>query len=366
MTLPRLPRHFAWLAKVAELASMILGWIASLLRSRGLSTGQYEFEFPLTPMRSPCCRTASFGLISYMIMASLRQRSGPHRDHDAQSRSPIATVYLARIFKHVAQRPPAVRPQSLRLSAPRRRPRALGLTELGYHFIGGILRQNAGALCAVLAPTVNSYSGIGAPGRHGVFFLGAGVQFYGFQHSHQFGPRACRRRDAANRATRTAQSILSRRRARARGRLRGIREKIDPGDPNEDNLYTISEEERAAAQLDFLAADPAGGGAAFAADPLMRRRSGKDLCDEFVKYKTQDGTRSTSRSARGRSSATAICFRGRRSDGFRSVTLRCSRRFGASLEGRLPELWRLTLAAAPWPVHPSMGRARARPPQDDG
>ena len=34
--------------------------------------------------------------------------------------------------------------------------------------------------------------------------------------------------------------------------LEGIREKIDPGDPNEDNLYTISDAERRARGIDFL------------------------------------------------------------------------------------------------------------------
>jgi glutamine synthetase len=34
-------------------------------------------------------------------------------------------------------------------------PRGIGLTETGYHFIGGILRHGR-ALCAAFAPTVNS------------------------------------------------------------------------------------------------------------------------------------------------------------------------------------------------------------------
>lgn len=39
---------------------------------------------------------------------------------------------------------------------PKDDPRGLGLTELGYHFIAGVLKHGR-ALCAVLAPTVNSY-----------------------------------------------------------------------------------------------------------------------------------------------------------------------------------------------------------------
>src|SRR5437764_15471238 len=35
-------------------------------------------------------------------------------------------------------------------------PEGLGLSELGYHFIAGVLKH-APAICAVVAPTVNSY-----------------------------------------------------------------------------------------------------------------------------------------------------------------------------------------------------------------
>ena len=51
--------------------------------------------------------------------------------------------------------------------------------------------------------------------------------------------------------------------------LEGIRDKIDPGDPNEDNLYTISEAERRARNIDFLPQTLQEAVAAFAADPLI-------------------------------------------------------------------------------------------------
>jgi glutamine synthetase len=70
--------------------------------------------------------------------------------------------------------------------------------------------------------------------------------------------------------------------------LEGIREKIDPRDPNEDNLYTISEAERRARDIDFLPRTLMEAVEAFAADPLMEATLGKELCDEFIKYKTQE------------------------------------------------------------------------------
>ena len=70
--------------------------------------------------------------------------------------------------------------------------------------------------------------------------------------------------------------------------LDGVRNKIDPGEPNEDNLYTISDAERRARGIDFLPQTLQEAVAAFAADPLMEEALGKELRDEFIKYKTME------------------------------------------------------------------------------
>ena len=70
--------------------------------------------------------------------------------------------------------------------------------------------------------------------------------------------------------------------------LEGIRDKVDPGDPNEDNLYTISEAERRARNIDFLPQTLQEAVAAFAANPLIEATLGKERRDEFVKYKTME------------------------------------------------------------------------------
>jgi glutamine synthetase len=70
--------------------------------------------------------------------------------------------------------------------------------------------------------------------------------------------------------------------------LEGVREKIDPGDPNEDNLYTISEAARRQRNIDFLPQTLQEAVAAFAADPLMEATLGRELADEFIKYKTAE------------------------------------------------------------------------------
>jgi glutamine synthetase len=70
--------------------------------------------------------------------------------------------------------------------------------------------------------------------------------------------------------------------------LEGVREKLDPGKPNEDNLYGISEEERRARGIDFLPQTLQEAVAAFAEDPLVEQVLGKGLRDEFIKYKTEE------------------------------------------------------------------------------
>ena len=68
----------------------------------------------------------------------------------------------------------------------------------------------------------------------------------------------------------------------------GIRERIDPGDPNEDNLYTISDQDRRNRNIQFLPQTLPEAVSAFAADPLIETTLGNELRDEFVKYKTME------------------------------------------------------------------------------
>jgi glutamine synthetase len=70
--------------------------------------------------------------------------------------------------------------------------------------------------------------------------------------------------------------------------LEGIRDGIDPGDPQEDNLYAISEAQRAARGIEFLPNTLQAAVATFAADPLVEETLGRALRDEFIRYKTEE------------------------------------------------------------------------------
>ena len=70
--------------------------------------------------------------------------------------------------------------------------------------------------------------------------------------------------------------------------LEGIREGMDPGHPQEDNLYELSEAERAERGIEFLPKNLLEAVDAFEADPLVEKTLGKALRDEFIKYKRQE------------------------------------------------------------------------------
>jgi glutamine synthetase len=166
-------------------------------------------------------------------------------------------------------------------------PFGLGLSELGYHFIGGILKHGK-ALCAALAPTVNSYKRLVRQGSMATFSWAPVFNSYGSNNRTNSirvpaGGGRCESRNADG----SVNPYLAAALVLAAG-LEGIREQIDPGPPNEDNLYTISDEQRRARKIDFLPKTLQEAVAAFAEDDLVERTLGSELRQEFIKYKTDE------------------------------------------------------------------------------
>jgi glutamine synthetase len=67
--------------------------------------------------------------------------------------------------------------------------------------------------------------------------------------------------------------------------LEGIREKIDPGAPQSENLYEFSEAQLAARGIQSLPRTLAEATDAFEADPFVEATLGKELRDEFITLK---------------------------------------------------------------------------------
>ncbi len=123
--------------------------------------------------------------------------------------------------------------------------RGLGLSELAYHFLGGVL-AHARALCAVTSPTVNCYKrlqlGQGLySARSGYTWTPAYVS-YGDNNRTQM----IRTPDAGHVEDRTVSSAFNPYLAFAAylyAGLDGIRRRLDPGEPNRANMYEMSREE---------------------------------------------------------------------------------------------------------------------------
>jgi glutamine synthetase len=67
--------------------------------------------------------------------------------------------------------------------------------------------------------------------------------------------------------------------------LEGIREAIEPGKPQERNLYDLTESERQELGIDFLPRTLQEAIQVFDADPFVEQVLGKELKDEFIKVK---------------------------------------------------------------------------------
>jgi glutamine synthetase len=123
--------------------------------------------------------------------------------------------------------------------------RSLGLSDLGYQFLGGVL-SHARALCAVTSPTVNCYKRLQI--GQGLYSARSGYTWtpayitYGDNNRTQM----IRTPEAGHVEDRTVSAAFNPYLAFAaylHAGLDGINRKLDPGDPNLGNMYEMSLEE---------------------------------------------------------------------------------------------------------------------------
>jgi len=269
--------QFGWLDKVSSTINA-LGWdLYSLDHEDGNS--QYEFDFNYADALTMCDRFVFFrfmakhfaseeGLIATMMPKPFADRTGTGAHFNM-------SLYDLETGKNAFE------------CDPKDDPRGLGLTETGYHFIGGILKHGR-ALCAAFAPTVNSYKRLVRQGAGGNFSWAPVFNSYGSNNRTNSvrvpaGGGRCESRNADGAVNPYLAAAL----ALAAG-LEGVRLKIDPREPNEDNLYAMSEAERADRGIEFLPQNLPEAIKAFAQDPLVEATLGKALSDEFIRYKTKE------------------------------------------------------------------------------
>jgi glutamine synthetase len=169
-------------------------------------------------------------------------------------------------------------------------PRGLGLSELAYHFLGG-LKAHAKEYIALTAPTVNSYKRlcVGAP-TSGSTWAPAYVS-YGYNNRTQMlripapGRIEDRTVDGSCNPYLAATAMLA-------AGLDGIERKLDPGDPNAANLYTLSDAERAAAGIELLPANLLDATRELERSDVLRSALGRtpdgDYLDYYVNVKRRE------------------------------------------------------------------------------
>jgi glutamine synthetase len=161
-------------------------------------------------------------------------------------------------------------------------PRGLGISELGYHFLGGVL-QHASAYIGVTASTVNSYKRliIGAP-TSGATWAPAYIA-YGRNNRTQMirtpapGRFEDRTIDGAANPYLAATVILA-------AGLDGIDNKIDPGDPNEGNMYETPDEELRQRGVEILPGNLLDAVRNLRRDDALREALGKGRGEDYIDY----------------------------------------------------------------------------------
>jgi glutamine synthetase len=172
-------------------------------------------------------------------------------------------------------------------------PRGLGLSETAYNFIGG-LKAHAKAYSAVTAPTVNSYKRL----KLGTTTSGATWSpvwiSYGYNNRTQMlripGPGRIEDRtiDGSCNPYLAATVVLA-------AGLDGIERKLDPGEPNADNLYAVPYDELRSRGLETLPANLLNATIELEQDDVIRGALGRgrdeDYADYFIRVKREEWNR---------------------------------------------------------------------------
>ncbi len=165
--------------------------------------------------------------------------------------------------------------------------RGCKLSKLGYQFIAGVLRHLP-AICAVIAPTVNSYKRLILRGSMSGFTWAPIFCCYGNNNRTNTvriplagGRVELRAADAACNPYLGAAIVMA-------AGLEGIEEGLDPGEPHTDNMYEKTPAQLKKLGVKLLPRTLEEALDAFAADPLSRRVFGEKMFNAWLTYKRDE------------------------------------------------------------------------------
>ena len=240
------------------------------------ANGQYEINFHYSDALTTADRYTFFK----MMTSQYAQKHGAIATHMAKPFTD-RTGSGGHIHYHLADSETG---ENLFLDEDDRR--GLGLSQMAYHFIGGVF-AHAPALCSVMSPTVNCYKrlqvGPALMGSSSGFLWTPAFVSYGDNNRTQMirtaGPGHLEDRTmsaACNPYLAFGAYLLA--------GLDGIRRQLDPGEPNLGNLYALGLEEIRRRGVKVLPQSLAESLQELKADSVVRDSLGV-IYDEFVEQK---------------------------------------------------------------------------------
>jgi glutamine synthetase len=263
-----LTRNYPFLASVSKYVNE-LGW-GNYANDHEDANGQFEQNFEYADALTSCDRAIFF---RYMVH-TLAQQQG------------MLATFMPKPFSNLTGNGchfhMSLWDGDTNLFLDEADPRGLGLSELAYHFIGG-LKAHARAYSAVTAPTVNSYKRL----KLGSTSSGATWSpvwiSYGYNNRTQMlripGPGRVEDRtiDGSCNPYLAATAVLA-------AGLDGIENRLDAGDPNSDNLYAYSYAELSGRGLQTLPTNLLEATQELERDDVLRAELGRGRDEDYVDY----------------------------------------------------------------------------------
>ena len=163
--------------------------------------------------------------------------------------------------------------------------RGLGLSKTAYQFLAGILAHARG-LTALAAPSINSYKRL-VVGRSlsGATWAPAYITYGDNNRTAMvrvpYGRLEFRLPDGSCNPYLITAALVA-------AGLDGIKRKLDPGEPNNTNLYDLQPEQLEKQGIAVLPQNLNEAVDAFAADTVLRQAIGENLAQEFIKLKRME------------------------------------------------------------------------------
>ena len=259
-----------------------LGWDVFSFDHEG-GDGQYEFDFGYTDALAMADRMVVFRLMAKHVARTLgciatfmpkpwSQAFGSGAHYNLSLADPAS----GRNLFEVEGAGPGT-------EAADRRPDR-GFTELAYQFTAGVL-EHAGAITAVVCPTVNSYKRMLPRGLMNEISWAPVYRAYG----HNNRPLMCRlpmnRRCLELRIADSACNFYLGAAITLAAGLEGVQRRLKAGDPLNVDTYSVSEGDLEAAGVRRVPANLGEAVAEFEADPLARRVFGDELHATYARVR---------------------------------------------------------------------------------